>query len=70
MSSEPRRVNDMLLETPSIERLSRIIGSVAAPAFLLGAVAALISVPISPMNRVIDRSQFLDGIVDDDPGRS
>ncbi|HSV25285.1 MAG TPA: hypothetical protein VLJ17_19930 [Xanthobacteraceae bacterium] len=70
MSSEPRRVNDMLLETPSIERLSRIIGSVAAPAFLLGAVAALISVPISRMNRVIDRSQFLHGIVDDNPGRS
>jgi len=70
MSSEPRRVNDMPLETPSIEQLSRIIGNVAVPAFLLDAVAAFISVPISRMNRVIDRSQFLHGIVDDDPGRS
>jgi hypothetical protein len=34
-------------ETPSIEQLSRIIGSAAAPAFLLGAVAAFISVLIS-----------------------
>jgi len=46
----------MLPETPSIEQLSRVIGSVAAPAFLLGAVAALISVLISRMNRVIDLS--------------
>ncbi len=60
----------MLPETPSIEQLSRIIGSVAAPAFLLGAVAAFISVLISRMNRVIDRSQFLHGIVDDDAARS
>jgi hypothetical protein len=37
-------VNDMLFETPSVEQLSRIIGNVAAPAFLLGAVAAFISV--------------------------
>lgn len=60
----------MLPETPSIEQLSRIIGSVAAPAFLLGAVAAFISVLISRMNRVIDRSQFLHGIADGDDARS
>jgi hypothetical protein len=56
----------MLFEAPSIEHLSRIIGSVAAPAFLLGAVAAFISVLILRMNRVIDRSQFLHGITDGD----
>jgi hypothetical protein len=56
----------MLLETPSVKQLSRIIGSVAAPALLLGAVAAFISVLISRMNRVIDRSQFLHGIGDAD----
>jgi hypothetical protein len=39
----------MLFETPSIEQLSRIIGSVAAPPFLLCAVAAFISVLISRM---------------------
>jgi hypothetical protein len=54
----------MLFETPSAEQLSRIIGSVAAPAFLLGAVAAFISVLIARMNRVIARSQFLHGIVE------
>jgi hypothetical protein len=60
----------MLPETPSIEQLSRIIGSVAAPAFLLGAVAAFISVLILRMNRVIDRSQFLHGIAAGDDARS
>jgi hypothetical protein len=60
----------MLPETPSIEQLSRIIGSVAAPAFLLGAVAAFISVLISRMNRVIDQSQFLHSIADNDLDKS
>ena len=60
----------MLLETPSIEQLARIIGTVAAPAFLLGAVASFISVLVARMNRVIDRSQFLHGIVDSDSSRS
>jgi len=60
----------MLLETPSVKQLSRIIGSVASPAFLLGAVAAFISVLISRMNRVIDRSQFLPGIGDADSAKS
>jgi len=59
-------MGDLLPSTPSVEQLSRIIGSVAAPAFLLGAVAAFISVLVSRMNRVIDRSQFLHGIVDDE----
>lgn len=57
-------MSDALPLIPSVEQLSRIIGSVAAPAFLLGAVAAFISVLISRMNRVIDRSQFLHGIVE------
>ena len=60
----------LLLETPSIEQLARIIGSVAAPAFLLGAVASFISVLISRMNGVIGRSQFLHSIADDDEARS
>jgi hypothetical protein len=36
-----------ILETPSIDQLARIIGNVAAPAFLLGAVASFISVLVS-----------------------
>lgn len=59
-------MSNVLPLTPSVEQLSSIIGSVAAPAFLLGAVAAFISVLISRMNRVIDRSQFLHGLVDGD----
>lgn len=60
----------MLPATPSVEQLSSIIGNVAAPAFLLGAVAAFISVLISRMNRVIDRSQVLHGIADGDSAKS
>lgn len=56
--------------TPSIEQLSRIIGNVAAPAFLLGAVASFISVLISRINRVIDRAQFLHGITDSDASKA
>jgi hypothetical protein len=59
-------MGDALPLVPSIDQLSRIIGSVAAPAFLLGAVAAFISVLISRMNRVMDRSQFLHGIAEGD----
>jgi uncharacterized membrane protein len=58
-------MSDLLPLTPSIEQLSRIIGSVAAPAFLLGAVAAFVSVLMSRMNRVIDRSQFIHAINDE-----
>jgi len=56
--------------TPSIEQLSRIIGNVAAPAFLLGAVASFIAVLISRINRVIDRAQFLHGITDNDASKA
>ncbi|WP_439374355.1 DUF2721 domain-containing protein [Bradyrhizobium sp. PMVTL-01] len=55
-------VTDLIPITPSIDELGRIIANVAAPAFLLGAVAAFISVVISRINRVIDRSQFIHGI--------
>jgi Protein of unknown function (DUF2721) len=59
-------VNNLTSLAPSLNQLSSIIGSVAAPAFLLGAVAAFISVLMSRMNRVIDRSQFLHRIPDSD----
>jgi hypothetical protein len=42
-----------------MDQLSRIVGTVAAPAFLLGAAAAFICVLMSRINRVIDRSQFI-----------
>jgi hypothetical protein len=60
----------MLSDTPSITQLSQVIGQVTAPAFLLGAVAAFISVLISRMNRIIDRSQSLNAIRDDDASKA
>jgi hypothetical protein len=61
---------DLLPVTPSMEQLARIIGSIAAPAFLLGAVASFISVVFSQINRVIDRSHYIYAIKDDDVARS
>ncbi|HTN94805.1 MAG TPA: DUF2721 domain-containing protein [Gallionella sp.] len=63
-------MTELFPATPSIDQLGRIIANVAAPAFLLGAVAAFISVLISRINRVIDRSQFIHGIAQDEPSRS
>lgn len=63
-------MSDALPLVPTIDQLSSIIGSVAAPAFLLGAVAAFISVLFSRLNRVIDRSQFLHSIVEDDSAKA
>jgi len=56
----------MLPETPSITQLSQVITQVTAPTFLLGAVAAFVSVLLSRMNRIIDRSQALNAISDHD----
>jgi hypothetical protein len=62
-------VSALLPITPSMEQLARIIGSVTAPAFLLGGVASFISVLFSQINRVIDRSHYIDAIKDDDAER-
>ena len=63
-------MNDLHLVTPSIDQLARIIGSVAAPAFLLGAVASFISVLMARINHVIERSQYLHGIADGDASKA
>src|SRR5690349_18916927 len=60
----------MLPVTPSIEQLSSIIANVAAPAFLLGAVASYISVLIGRINRVIDRAHLLHTIPDDNASKA
>jgi len=49
---------------------TRKLTQVTAPAFLLGAVAAFISVLLSRMNRIIDRSQALNAISDNDQTKS
>jgi len=60
----------MLAETPSVTQLSQVIAQVTAPSFLLGAVAAFTSVLIARMNRIIDRSQALNAIGDDEIARA
>jgi|ERR1700733_345650 hypothetical protein len=56
----------MPLSNPSVTQIAQVISQVTAPAFLIGAVAAFTSVLISRMNRIIDRSQALNAIKDDD----
>jgi hypothetical protein len=56
----------MLPVTPSVSQLSQVISQAAAPAFLLGALAAFIAVLISRLNRIIDKTIYLNGIPDED----
>jgi uncharacterized membrane protein YgcG len=60
----------VITETPSVTQLSQVITQAIAPAFLLGALAAFISVITLRMNRVVDRSQFLNAIDDTDKTRA
>jgi len=57
-------------DTPSISQLAHVISQAAAPAFLLGALAAFIAVLINRLNRILDRTVVLNGIPDDDASRS
>jgi len=59
----------VITETPTVSQLSQVISQAVAPAFILGALAAFISVLIVRMNRVVDRSQTLNAIGGDDPAR-
>jgi hypothetical protein len=59
----------VITETPTVSQLSQVISQAVAPAFILGALAAFISVLILRMNRVVDRSQMLNAIGGDDPAR-
>ncbi|NOJ39991.1 DUF2721 domain-containing protein [Bradyrhizobium australiense] len=59
----------MLPDTPTVSQLSHVISQAAAPAFLLGALAAFIAVLINRLNRIIDRTIYLNGIPDDDAAR-
>jgi len=67
------RNSDAGLETMTsgflAEELHQIIAQATAPAFLLGAVAGFLSVLIGRSNRIVDRSNYLSAIEDDDPVR-
>jgi|SRR5215468_1193719 len=60
----------MYPDTLSVSQLSHVIAQAAAPAFLLGALAAFIAVLINRLNRIVDRTVVLNGIPDDDAVRS
>jgi hypothetical protein len=60
----------MIPEMPSVSQLSQVISQAAAPAFLLGALAAFIAVLIGRLNRIIDRTVALNAILDDDAVKS
>jgi cytochrome c biogenesis protein CcdA len=60
----------VITEAPTVTHLSQVIAQAVAPAFILGALAALISVLIARQNRIVDRSQALNAIADDDPVRA
>jgi uncharacterized membrane protein YgcG len=60
----------VISDTPSVSQLSQVITQAIAPAFLLGALAAFISVLILRMNRVVDRSQLLNAIATNDIARA
>jgi hypothetical protein len=60
----------MLTDIHTADHISRVISQATAPAFLLGAVAAFVSVLIGRLNRVIDHINVLIAIADDDPKRA
>jgi hypothetical protein len=60
----------MIPEMPSVGQLSQVISQAAAPAFLLGALAAFIAVLIGRLNRIVDRTIVLNAIADDDTAKS
>ena len=60
----------MVPELPSVSQLSQVISQAAAPAFLLGALAAFIAVLISRFNRIVDRTIVLNAITDNDAAKS
>jgi uncharacterized membrane protein YgcG len=59
-----------VLPDPSVSQLAQVITQAIAPAFLLGALAAFVSVLTLRMNRVVDRSQMLNAIDDADETRA
>jgi uncharacterized membrane protein YgcG len=56
----------MLPEVLTTNQLSLVISQAAAPAFLLGAVASFLSVLVSHMSRIVDRSREIKAIPDAD----
>jgi hypothetical protein len=62
-------VGDHVANDILVDQLSLVISHSTAPAFLLGAVAAFVSVLISRLNRIVDRCNVLTTIKDEDAER-
>jgi hypothetical protein len=60
----------MLAASPTVSQLSNVITQAMAPAFLLAALAAFIALLITRLNRIIDRSIFVNAIADNDSLRA
>jgi len=57
----------MLKDIITADQLSLVISQAAAPAFLLGAVASFLSVLVSHMSRILDRTRAITDIPGDNP---
>ena len=57
----------MLKDIITANQLSLVISQAAAPAFLLGAVASFLSVLVTHMSRILDRSRAITDNSADDP---
>ncbi len=60
----------MTVEVGTVDHLSQVISHVVAPSFLLGAVAAFISVLFTRMTHILDRVRNLNAIPDEGHERS
>ena len=60
---------DRLFITPDATALAQVISEATAPAFMLGAVAAFVSILVVRMNAIVDRIRHLNDIADDDRSR-
>ncbi|GLI91663.1 DUF2721 domain-containing protein [Methylocystis echinoides] len=54
----------MTFDSPSVQQLSTVIYQVTGPAFLLAAEAQLLSVLVTRLDRIVDRSHLLDRLDD------
>ena len=55
---------------PDVDQLAHVMSQATAPAFVLGAVAAFVSILLGRMATIIDRIRSLNEIADDDTARA
>src|SRR6202012_2690586 len=61
------KVRSMVFDAPSAGQISQVISQSTGPAFVLGAVAGLISVLVGRLERILDRSRYVNAIEDETP---